>query len=254
MFSVSSTIVSCLRTVVLVFENTFATDLTLGRSAVRRRILGLLMADPDQRLHLREIQRRVGTSPGTASRELANLVAAGLAERTTEGHQVYFSATSSPFADMVRTLLIAPAIPVSEADSSPPAPVEPAPQPTRPPRTILPIRPVQGAPQRPDALGLAAAGRLAEALRPLYGARLSGVFLYGARARGEARPDADVEAVVVLDTIASYGEELERTSSVCAGLSLEFGVIVSRVFVAAASWDDRTDGHLPAIRSDAVAV
>ena len=237
------------------FENTVATDLTVGRSAVRRRILALLMAEPDQRLHLREIQRRVRTSPGTASRELARLVAAGLAERQAEGHQVYFRAATSPFATMVRSLLIVPSAPETESRAaSRYSPSAPHPNPIRPPRTIRPAGAAQKGPPRPDALGLEVAGRLAGVLRPLYGDRLAGLYLHGARARGEAGPDADVEVVVVLDTIARYGDELERTSSACAGLSLEFGLIVSRLFVAGSSWESRTDGHFPAIRSEAVPV
>jgi predicted transcriptional regulator with HTH domain len=239
------------RTIVLVLENTVATDLTVGRSAVRRRILALLMAEPDQRLHLREIQRRVRTSPGTASRELARLVAAGLAERQAEGHQVYFRATSSPFATMVRSLLIVPSAAETEPAPTPPGPVGTAPESIRPPRTIRPAGPAQKGPPRPDALGLEVAGRLAGVLRPLYGDRLAGLYLHGARARGEAGPDAEVEVVVVLNTIARYGDELERTSSACAGLSLEFGLIVSRLFVAGSSWESRTDGHFLAIRSEA---
>jgi len=71
-----------------------------------------------------------------------------------------------------------------------------------------------------------------------------------------ARPgrNAEVEVVVVLDKIARYGDELERTSSTCAGLSLEFGLIVSRLFVAGSIWEGRTDGHLLDIRSEAVPV
>ncbi len=65
------------------------------------------MAAPEQRLYLREIQRRVGTTPGTASRELGRLVAAGLVERMAEGSQVYFRPAGSPFADVVRSLVLA---------------------------------------------------------------------------------------------------------------------------------------------------
>jgi DNA-binding transcriptional ArsR family regulator len=90
-----------------VLENTAAIDLAVGRSSVRQRILALLMAEPGARLHLREIQRRAATSPGTASRELARLVAAGLIEREAEGNQVYFRASTSPFATMLRSVLVA---------------------------------------------------------------------------------------------------------------------------------------------------
>lgn len=63
----------------------------LGRSEIRRRILGAVLLAPEHRLHLREIARRVGTSAGTARRELQRLEEAGVLERTKEGRQVYYS-------------------------------------------------------------------------------------------------------------------------------------------------------------------
>jgi DNA-binding transcriptional ArsR family regulator len=247
-----------LRTSVLVVENTIATDLMVGRSSVRRRILSLLMAEPAQRLHLREIQRRALTSPGTASRELTRLVAAGLVERQAEGNQVYFQPASSAFAVMVRSVLFAPFDDTPEPEPEPaplvPAAGQTAPETTRPPRTIRAAVSTQKGRARPDAFGLMVAARLAEVLRPLYTGRLAGIFLYGGRARGEPKQDADVEVVVVLDSIGRYGDELERTSATCAGLSLEYSIVVSRVFVSKDVWLSRTDGHLLAIRAEAVAV
>lgn len=89
------------------FENSPLVDLAVGRSTVRQRLLSLLMDESCGRLHLRELQRRADTSPGTASRELAKLVAAGLIERAAEGNQVYFKASASPFATMLRSVLVA---------------------------------------------------------------------------------------------------------------------------------------------------
>lgn len=88
------------------FENIAVADLAIGRSTVRQRILAILMSESVTRLHLREIQRRAGTSPGTASRELGKLVAVGLIDREAEGAQVYFRASSSPYAAMMRSMLI----------------------------------------------------------------------------------------------------------------------------------------------------
>jgi predicted nucleotidyltransferase len=255
-----------MRTIVLMIENITAAEMAVGRSSIRRRILALLMADPEQRLHLREIQRRARTSPGTASRELARLVAAGLVERRAEGNQVYFRPASSPFAKMVRSLFAVPLEPADLVEPAataptdaaqapmPPGPMATAPQATRPPRTIHAAVSPRKEPARPDATGLRIGARLAEVLRPLYADRLVGAFMYGARARGESKPDADVEIVVVLDEIHRYGDELERTSSTCAALSLEFGLVVSRVFVSESTWKSRTDGHLLAIRAEAVAL
>jgi uncharacterized protein len=256
-------------------ENTPAARLALGASAIRRRMFLLLTAQPDARLHLREIQRRVATSPGTASRELARLVAAGLVEREAEGHQVYFRIATTPYASAVRALFRPDGATVPAAggrevdvtarpDATPPAeaprldapPMPAVPEPPaergRAPRTVRATHSPR--PHRPDATGLKAAARFAEIVRPLYAGRLIGVFLYGSRARGQAGPDADIEIAVVLDEIEHYGDELERTSVTCAALSLEHGVLFSRVFIPESVWKTRTDGRLPAMRLDAVAV
>jgi DNA-binding transcriptional ArsR family regulator len=327
------------------FENSPLAVLTVGRSSVRQRILALLLDDSSGRLHLREIQRRARTSPGTASRELAKLVAAGLINREAEGNQVYFRASVSPFATMLRSLLVAmpapefgpappplpgtgrrpsvkaqsagvtPADPSTAASPEPeampapsieaaaeatpvdltPSPVEGGhtpidqevkssdfPSPTNAgPRVIrplpalpalpaLPDRPEPasatpvasmvapgtraGVPVAPDPLGLRVAGRLAEAVRTVYGGRLRGVYLYGARASGPAPAEVDVETIVVLDRIDHYGVELERTSHVCAALSHELNLVISRIFVAEADWIGDSDGPPPRIRTEAVAV
>lgn len=304
------------------FENNPAVDLSVGRSSVRQRILALLMDESTGRLHLREIQRRAGTSPGTASRELGKLVAAGLIEREAEGNQVYFRACTSPFATMLRSLLVAmpapdfgprppglprpktartaatsrtapgivetpaaasgdtagvPAIEAAGPEAAPVGPAEasletaPAQEPTGAdagPRVIWPAALAEewavltsatadattSAPPTPDPLGLLIAGRLAEAIRPMYGPALRGLYLYGARASGPTAAEADVETIVVLDRVEHYGAELERTSHACAELSHDANVIVSRIFVSEPDWNGGPNGVLPPIRSEAVAV
>jgi DNA-binding transcriptional ArsR family regulator/predicted nucleotidyltransferase len=240
----------------------------MGRSSVRRRILAVL-AQPETRLHLREIQRRAGTSPGTASRELGRLVAAGLIEREAEGHQVYFRGASTPLAKMLRSLLSGPVAPGFDAPAPPAnaaartAPIavsatavlaefaDPSPTPII---AALPDVAPTAAEGSPDELGLSTAARLADRIRPAYGKRLRGVFLYGARARGEAPPDSNVDVLLVLDRVDRYGDELEQTSSACADLSLELGLVVSRIFVSERVWLTRSNGQLPAIRREAVSV
>jgi predicted nucleotidyltransferase len=86
-------------------ENTQG-SLLLGRSKIRQRILALIMDAPDRRMHLRGIARAVGTSAGTAARELGRLEEAGLVRRTREGNQVYFEARpGQPLYGQIRDLV-----------------------------------------------------------------------------------------------------------------------------------------------------
>ena len=58
----------------------------------RRKVLALLIANPDVSIHLRELARLTQTSPGTLKKELDLLVAAGLLKSQTLGNQIRFSA------------------------------------------------------------------------------------------------------------------------------------------------------------------
>ncbi|HEX7496727.1 MAG TPA: MarR family transcriptional regulator [Candidatus Limnocylindrales bacterium] len=242
------------------FENSQIVHLAVGKSTVRRRILALLLAEPGPRLHLREIQRRAATSPGTASRELAKLVSAGLIERETEANQVYFRGSASPFATMLRSFLVSAPTPPSASSglqgegsgSAPPLHVVATPGPSPAERVAIPGGGSSGV--KTDPLGLETGAAVAARMRAIYGERVRGVFLYGHRAAGGAPRDSDVELLIVLDRIERYGEELDRTSPVFASLSLELGVVIGRVFVSEADWRDRTDGGLPGIRAEAVSL
>lgn len=87
----------------------------LGRSRIRQRIVALLLDGPAPRLHLRDIQRRVGTTPGTARRELMRLIETGLVKREAVGRNVYFSMRTDspiyePFRDLVRRTVGVPSV------------------------------------------------------------------------------------------------------------------------------------------------
>lgn len=61
----------------------------------RQRVLGLLLLQPAQRFHVRELARQTGTTPGTLHRELSKLAEAGLLLRERQGNQVLYQANRS---------------------------------------------------------------------------------------------------------------------------------------------------------------
>ncbi|PYU20599.1 MAG: hypothetical protein DMG30_20565 [Acidobacteria bacterium] len=53
---------------------------------------------------------------------------------------------------------------------------------------------------------------LKEALQGIYGSRLRGLYLYGSYARGDEVAESDVDVLVVLEQITSYGAEIDFVS------------------------------------------
>ncbi|NMG77293.1 nucleotidyltransferase domain-containing protein [Aromatoleum diolicum] len=65
-------------------------DILFG--AYRKRVLSLLLLNPDADYHVRELARLTGTSAGTLHKELTRLAAAGLLLRKEQGNQVRYQA------------------------------------------------------------------------------------------------------------------------------------------------------------------
>lgn len=64
-------------------------------ASYRRRVLSLLLLHPERALHVREIARLTGTTPGTLNKELARLHDAGLLTRERVGNQLHYAANRS---------------------------------------------------------------------------------------------------------------------------------------------------------------
>lgn len=93
--------------------------------------------------------------------------------------------------------------------------------------------------------------RLRRGLEELYEDRLAGLYLFGSYARAEATPESDVDVLIVLDEVADYGLEIERTGHLVSDLSLEHDVSISRVFVSLADWRQGDSPFLLNVREDA---
>lgn len=58
----------------------------------RRQVLMLLLLNPEQQYHVREIARLTHTVAGTVNKELLKLAQAGLLKRSNQGNQILYSA------------------------------------------------------------------------------------------------------------------------------------------------------------------
>lgn len=74
--------------------------------------------------------------------------------------------------------------------------------------------------------------RLRQEFAQILGPRLERLILYGSRARGDARPDSDVDVLVVVNGELNYWGLLDMTLPSVASLSLEYDTVVSPVFAS----------------------
>ena len=69
--------------------------------------------------------------------------------------------------------------------------------------------------------------RFRDALVALYGPVLDRVVLFGSRARGEARPDADYDVAVFLNDPGELWDELGNLSHITTAILNDTGVVIS---------------------------
>ncbi|MCX8089867.1 MAG: nucleotidyltransferase domain-containing protein [Verrucomicrobiae bacterium] len=95
---------------------------------------------------------------------------------------------------------------------------------------------------------------LRQELARILGERLDRVYLFGSCARGDQRPDSDVDVLVVVRGPFDYGELIERTSEVVSELSLKYDTVISRVFVSKERFEREQSPFLMNVRREAVAL
>jgi predicted nucleotidyltransferase len=68
-------------------------------------------------------------------------------------------------------------------------------------------------------------------LKQIYQENLESVILFGSRARGDAKPDSDIDLLIILKNPFDYSQEIEKTSHFISELCLENNLVISRSFV-----------------------
>lgn len=96
--------------------------------------------------------------------------------------------------------------------------------------------------------------KLKKELMQIYGDQVDSILLYGSRARGDERPDSDIDILVVLKDDFNYSEMLRLSSDLAASLSLENDVVISRAFVSREEFEHRQTPFLMNVRREGVAV
>ncbi len=65
-----------------------------------------------------------------------------------------------------------------------------------------------------------------------YPEQVGQIILYGSQARGEAKPDSDIDLLIVLKCVFNYADEIDKTSEFIQELSLQYDTVISRSFVS----------------------
>jgi uncharacterized protein len=87
-----------------------------------------------------------------------------------------------------------------------------------------------------------------------YGERLVQILLFGSQARGDATSGSDIDVLIVLQGPVNPGDEITRTSTLTASLSLQYDVVISRVFVSGAQFTDEQSPLLLNVRREGILV
>ncbi|NEQ66533.1 MAG: nucleotidyltransferase domain-containing protein [Symploca sp. SIO2D2] len=91
-----------------------------------------------------------------------------------------------------------------------------------------------------------------QGLQTLYEEQLDQIILFGSQARGDAKPDSDIDILIVLKHAFVYSQESDRISPLIANLCLEYDVLISCAFATHEQVQSQNTAFFRNIRQEGV--
>ena len=86
------------------------------------------------------------------------------------------------------------------------------------------------------------------------GDELDSIVLYGSQARQEAVEGSDIDVLCVMNTPFRYGDLIKRTSKDTAEISLEYDIVISRIFVTREAYESLSSPFLMNVHKEQLAI